>query len=383
MEFASGLSLRSDTGEALTEALAAVESALTSAPDLLFVFATQHHRESIEEVVPEAWKAISAGGSLVGCVAQGVVAGSQELEDVPALSLWGAVLPGVEWEACHLRASRIEEGIAIGGWHAPDDPVGAILIADPYTFPAGPFVAGLEESYPGLPVVGGMAMAGPGPGYGRLIHGAQVHREGAVAVVFAGDLEFRTVVSQGCRPVGNPGVVTAVRDNRVLEISGKPALEFLQDLFDELPPAEQQLVRSGLQLGVVVDEYRTDFGRGDFLVRAVVDADPEEGSLTVGEHLAVGQTVQFQVRDPDSADEDLRMLLSSEPPADGVLLFTCNGRGQRFFGIPHHDSALVGEVLEPAAVAGFFAAGELGPVGGANFLHGYTATVAELRPAGA
>ena len=128
---------------------------------------------------------------------------------------------------------------------------------------------------------------------------------------------------------------------------------------------------------MVVDEHRPEFGRGDFLVRGVLGADPDNGALAVGDHVEVGQTVQFHVRDAAAADEDLRALLAGTDAA-GALLFTCNGRGRAFFGVPDHDAALLDRLLGPLPSAGAFCAGEFGPVGGRNFLHSYTASVALL-----
>ena len=134
-------------------------------------------------------------------------------------------------------------------------------------------------------------------------------------------------------------------------------------------------MRRGLQIGCVVDETRLEFSRGDFLVRGVVGADQRSGAIAVGDTVPVGRTVQFQVRDADSADEDLRDLLTSAE-ADAALLFTCNGRGQRLFGDADHDAGVVESLLGPLPLAGCFCAGELGPVGARNFLHGFTASLA-------
>jgi small ligand-binding sensory domain FIST len=85
--------------------------------------------------------------------------------------------------------------------------------------------------------------------------------------------------------------------------------------------------------------------------------------------------VQFQVRDAESADEDLKEMLAGQRAA-GVLLFTCNGRGTNLFPVDDHDATVIADMLGPVPMAGFFAAGELGPVGGRNFLHGFTASMA-------
>ena len=168
------------------------------------------------------------------------------------------------------------------------------------------------------------------------------------------------MVSQGCRPIGSAFIVTDAEDNVVRELGGKPALERLAEVSDALPDDERLLLSQGLQVGVVVNEHQAEFGRGDFLVRSVLGASKQDGSITVGTSVEVGRTVQFQVRDAIAADEDLRELLS-EVEAKSALLFTCTGRGERLFGTPNHDAELVEELLGPLPVAGAFCAGELGP----------------------
>ena len=134
----------------------------------------------------------------------------------------------------------------------------------------------------------------------------------------------------------------------------------------------------GLHIGRVINEQRLDFGPGDFLIRNVLGADRAAGALAVAGTVELGETVQFQVRDADSADEDLRALLAEAPAAHGALVFTCNGRGTHLFPEPDHDAMVVSESLNGAPVAGMFCAGELGPIGGHNFMHGFTASVVLL-----
>jgi small ligand-binding sensory domain FIST len=198
--------------------------------------------------------------------------------------------------------------------------------------------------------------------------------------VFVDGVTVRTVVSQGCRPIGHPYVVTRGDRNFVEELAGRPALERLRDLARDVDDADRELLRSGLHVGFVVDEHQADFGRGDFIVRNVLGGDDRSGSLAVGDHVHVGQTLQFHVRDAAAADEDLRELLEAHRDAgrrpEGALLFTCNGRGRHLFGVDDHDAAAVAEVLGTIPTAGMFCAGEIGPVGGRNFLHGFTASLA-------
>ena len=191
---------------------------------------------------------------------------------------------------------------------------------------------------------------------------------------------MRTVVSQGCRPIGHTMIVTRAERNIIRELGRRPALEVLREVFDALDPDDQERVQQGLHIGRVINEYQETFHRGDFLVRNVLGAD-DAGGIAVTDVIRVGQTVQFHVRDADSADEDLRTLLENErlsrPSAKiaGALLFSCNGRGTRLFPGPTTTSAVIHRQLGPVPVAGFFAMGELGPVGGQNFVHGFTASV--------
>jgi small ligand-binding sensory domain FIST len=182
-------------------------------------------------------------------------------------------------------------------------------------------------------------------------------------------------------PVGPEMVVTACEGNVIHELASRPALVRIREAIGELGPEERALAARGLLLGIVIDANRPEYERGDFLVRGILGADQETGSITVGETLRVGQAVRLHVRDGESADADLRAVLDRElgtlsvPPA-GALMFTCNGRGRGMFGTPDHDASALEEALSGAPAAGFFCAGEIGPVGARNFLHGFTATVA-------
>ena len=203
-----------------------------------------------------------------------------------------------------------------------------------------------------------------------------VYEQGAVGVRLHGPVKTRTVLSQGCRPIGQPLVITKADRNVIFELGGKRALDQLQELFDQLEPKEQEIVQRGIHVGRVIDEYKNRFDRGDFLVRNVIGADQQTGAIAIGDFVRPGQTIQFHIRDAQSADEDLRHAFAAEKgTARGGLLFTCNGRGSRLFGEPHHDAGVVSRSLGDVPLAGFFAAGELGPVGRKNFLHGFTASV--------
>ena len=375
--FAAAISEHPITATAVGEVVGHVLEQLgEEPPDLALLFVTAPHGGAIEDAAA-AVRATLAPGTLLGCTAESVLAGHREVEGDAAVALWagrtGAVTP------FHLELTPTPDGHTLTGWPSaiPDDTRGLLLIPDPFSFPTDGFLERFGEMRPGLPVVGGMASAARGPGQNRLVIDERTTDRGAVGALLGPGVDVVTVVSQGCRPVGRPFVVTSAERNIVHELAGKPALERLQDLARELPVEDRQLLASGLHLGQVIDESKADFDRGDFLIRNVLGADPDTGAIAVGDVVDVGSTVQFQVRDALSADEDLRGLLADRR-ADAALLFTCNGRGTRLFGEPHHDADVVATSLEEAPVAGMFCAGELGPVGGKNFLHGFTASVVLL-----
>lgn len=264
----------------------------------------------------------------------------------------------------------------------PFEPLALLLLADPFGFPAESVFERLAERWPGMPVIGGMASAGRGPGGNRLVLDERVLLTGAVGAFLGPGVEVETVVSQGCRPVGRPFTVTAAADNVVRELAGQPAMSRLIELAnDELTHEEVDVVnRGGLHVGRVIDERKLDFGRGDFRVLNVLGANRTEGWIAVAEPIALGDTVQFHLRDADSADDDLRAMLTGRS-AESALVFTCNGRGRALFDTADHDALVVDDYLGPLPAAGMFCAGEFGAVGGRNFVHGFTASIALLREA--
>jgi small ligand-binding sensory domain FIST len=233
----------------------------------------------------------------------------------------------------------------------------------------------LAIRHPALQVIGGFASAARGPGGNRLVLDGATLAEGAVGVLLGGAPRIDAVVSQGCRPVGQPFVVTDAAGQDLRELGGRPALERIAELARTLPEEEVALLSRNLHLGLVADEHLSEFRRGDFLVRNVVGATPEDGAIVVGADMQVGQTVQFQLRDARAADEDLTELIAPRHAA-AALLFTCTGRGQRLFGIDDHDAAAIQELLGPIPLAGAFCAGEVGPVGQRSYVHGFTASLA-------
>lgn len=344
--------------------------------DLAVLFCSADHRDSFDEIVATV-RAVLDPARLLGVTASGIIGGAREVEDSPAISLWAAGL-GVEPVPVRMSAVRTETGAAISGLPQADGPEEQtlLLLSDPFTMPVADVLDVLAARDDSPAVIGGQASAAMVPGGNRLALDGEVHRDGAVGVLLPSSL-MRPLVSQGCRPVGSPMIVTKASGERLEELAGQPALTRLQQVASQLDPGERALLAEGVHLGVVVDEHRSSFDRGDFLVRNVAGADRDTGALITGAVTPVGTTVQFHVRDASSADEDLRLALAAGGgKGQAALLFTCNGRGRRLFDAPDHDAELVAGVIHEEAVAGMFCAGEIGPVGDRSFLHGFTASLA-------
>lgn len=370
--FAAAVSVHPDPAAAVGEVAGAVLERTGPGPDVALLFVSGHGDEAVADI-SDAVRRLVGPGVLVGSSAVGVIGGPVEVEDDPAVSLWaGRTGPA---RPVRLEAVGTEEGTAVVGM--PDDAHHGrrtlVMISDPFTFPTDALVGAANEQYPDLTLVGGLASA-TRPGTTRLVLDGKVHGDGAVGVLLPEGLGETTVVSQGCRPVGDPFIVTASEDNLVRELGSRPALERLGAVVDDAGAEDRALMARGLHVGLVIDESAAEFERGDFLIRAVLGADRSSGSLRVGDRVPVGTTLQFHVRDADAADADLRELLTLVD-ADAAVVFTCNGRGTHMFGGPDHDAAMVSAAVGGGAVAGMFCAGEVGPVRGRNHVHGFTASV--------
>ena len=379
---AAGLSTQQDPLEAGVEAASAVARALHgAAPDLAAVFASGNHLVAPEALL-EGIHGVLAPGALVGCGAGGVLGASRELESGTAVAVWGATFGGAgEVRAFHATAQSDGADAWLDGLPELDGASGAIVLCDPYSFPADQALAEFARGAPAVPVLGGIASARTQEGSGALFCGEAVCEQGAVGVALHG-IEMLPCVSQGAAPFGREVTITSAEGNVIHELAGRPALAMVEKIIAELAPRERELIAAGLLIGIVIDSGKPEYEQGDFLVRGVLGADRDSGSLVVGAAVHEGQVVRLQARDARSADADLRRALKlhsealdGKAPA-GALLFSCNGRGRAMFGTADHDAAIVDRELHGAPAAGFFAAGEIGPVGGRSFLHGFTATVA-------
>jgi small ligand-binding sensory domain FIST len=387
MRWASTLSRQTGIAAAFGEAAGAIEQQLEgNAPDLLLVFASPDHAAGCERLVDLVGQRFPRA-LLAGCTGSGVIGGAHEAESGSALSLTAAVLPGVA-----LSGFGVDPGspphTGAPAWRARV-PAGAqpkfLLLADPFTVDVVALVQALDRAYPGAPKVGGLASGAGRGAENRLLLGTEVHRRGAVGVALSGDVEVDTLVAQGCRPIGKPMLVTRCQDNVLQELDWNPPLAVIAELYRSLDARDRELVQHSLFLGLELRSQKVEHAPGELLVRNIIGGDEGSGALVVGAELRPMTVAQFVVRDPHSAEEELRRMLARRRGAAarpaGALLFSCVGRGEGLFGHPDHDTGLFEEQLGPAPLGGFFCNGEIGPVGGTTFVHGYTSAFAMFREA--
>jgi small ligand-binding sensory domain FIST len=253
---------------------------------------------------------------------------------------------------------------------------------DPFTTDAPALIAALEQAYPGSPIMGGLATGAYGLQRTFVFTGERIAANGAIVIALGGAVGLRPVVSQGCEPIGQPWTITDASGHLVKGIGGRPAYEVLLETVRELDPERRERVNRNLLVGLAMDEYRDEFKRGDFLIRNLMGVDPSSGAIAVAAEVEVGKTLQFQIRDAQAADAELRQMLGAETggTAGAALLFACNGRGMGLFGAADHDAHTVRELLGPLPLAGLFCNGEIGPVGARTYLHGFTASLALIAP---
>ena len=359
-------------------------------PDLLVAFVSADHAPEFERL-GELLRNEFDKAFLFGCCASGVIGGGREIEDRPALSLTGAVLPGVRMKGVHLDAAQVppvyaETRIWEDAMHltAIQQPV-FMLLADPFSFETEAFVRGLDRVYPGSAKIGGLASGARQVGGTMLYLGDQMYRSGAITLALTGNIQVDTVVAQGCRPIGDPMFVTAAHENLIREIDGHVPRDVLADLYERLPPLDRELLSHSLFLGMAMRNDVSQYVPGDFLIRNILGMDPQSGALWVSTHVPDNSVIQFHLRDAATSAFDLERSLTAYrasplfAPASGALLFSCTGRGVGLYGQEDHDSNAFRRLIADVPVGGCFCNGEIGPVLHTTYLHGYTSAFAMFR----
>ncbi len=386
MRFASSITDESEAGAAVERLIEPIDRRVTpGSADLVLLFSTLDHSERMPFVLTRLGEAFPHA-AIMGCTACGTIGVDREIEAPPSMALLVGTLPDVRIRPFHITGSDLDRADDLPAWErlvgvSPESNPKFLVWADPFAIDVMAFLDRINQWFPGAPVLGGVASAGRRRGETMLFVEGEIVDEGVCGVALTGDLVFEPVVSQGCRPIGTPFVVTGGEKNIIRELGGHAPLTRLHDVLESLPPADMELARKSLFLGRVINEYKDRFTRGDFLIHNITGADRESGAFAIAGPVHVDTTVQFHVRDGASADEDIRAALLPHLDSDveALILFGCNGRGSQMWPEPNHDITVVREVLGDVPIAGMFCAGEFGPVGGKNFIHGFTASMALLK----
>lgn len=385
-KYAAAVCQSSDVSLAVTQCCMLVnrqfaQSAPDLVPDLVLAFVAGYSPDTFANAMQRISE-LTNGRIVMGVTCQSLVAGDQELEDTQGISIWSACWPNAVMTPMALKfESRDGQssfcGLSTEQWQSDDV---LIMFSEAYSFPSDAMLEHLDTLAPGLRVFGGVSDSGLSASDSRLMLNGTVYDSGAVAVRISG-VAVQTVVSQGCRPIGDAMIVTDAQRNVIGTLGGQPAFEIIKKIYATLPTQDKARVERGLHLGIAMSELKDEHKYGDFLIRNVIDIDEQSHCITISDYVRKGRTVKFHIRDQFSASAELRSMLEATAKSNAslpsaALIFTCNGRGSHLFEHPHHDAALVREIIGDVPTAGFFAAGEFGYVGRSNFLHGFTASIA-------
>lgn len=412
MKWVSALSTRPSLEAAVDEVVQQAQQSLGSTADLALIFISATFASEYPRLLPLLSERLSAP-HLIGCGGSGIIGREHqgniaEVEDTPALSLTLAHLPGVKIHTFHVEAEDLpdldsspNDWVDLIGVDMVDQPQ-FIILADSLTAKVNDLLQGLDYAYPGCVKIGGLTSATGGISGGGLFCDRQLYREGTVGVALSGNLVIETIVAQGCRPIGQPYRVAEAEKNILLKLEKQvdqtsrygsaeamSPLEALQELIEDLSESDQKLAQHSLFVGIVRNEFKLDLEPGDFLIRNLIGVDPRVGAIAIGDRVRPGQRIQFHLRDAQTSAEDLEALLQRHqkdsqtyPSAPtGALLFSCLGRGEGLYGEPNFDSQLFSRYFADISLSGFFCYGEIGPIGDATFLHGYTSAFGIFRPA--
>lgn len=390
MKWASALARHSTLEVAFKNAAEQIKEDLNNeSPDLLLCFISPAFAEYYKEVPGLAKKYLNPA-AFAGCSAGGIIGGGVELEREPALVLSAAMLPDVKISKFHIEDKNLPDGDAAQDlWEdlvsvkGSEDPH-FILLPDPFSFRIDILAQGLDYAFPRSVKIGGLASGAHNPGKNALFEGENVYKTGVVGLALSGNIAVDSIVAQGCRPVGPTFRVTDCQNNVLLALDGKPAVHALYGVLEKMSEKDQKLAKYSLFLGVVMDEFKDSFSHGDFLIRNILGLEPNSGALIVGELLRNERTVQFHLRDAETSSDDLRAMLKQykekcDCKPEGALLFSCLGRGEHLYGVANHDSDCFKDYIGAIPLAGFFCNGEIGPIGGTTFLHGYTSSFGLFR----
>lgn len=412
MQWINALSIRPSLEAAVTEVVDKVKKSLSQPPDLGILFISSAYASDYPRLIPLILEKLSLP-ILIGCSGGGVIGMKNptqiiEVESRPALSLTVASLPGVDVKTFYFTSETLPDlDSSPDVWNelvgvSPQQQPQFILLCDPLFPEINDLLAGLDFAYPGSVKIGGLASTGVMNTQSALFHYTSkhsdigLHYQGAVGLALSGKIIVESIVAQGCRPIGQPYQIRQGKHNVIMQLEelediaqpsvSRPPLEFLKELIQTLNKNERQLAQHSLFIGVVGDEFKHNLQPGDFLIRNLVGVDPRIGAIAIGDHVRPGQRIQFHLRDAKTSADDLELLFETyitsgnlDKKNQGALMFSCLGRGEALYKQPNFDSGLFRDYFPKLSLGGFFCNGEIGPVGGQTFLHGYTSVFALFR----
>lgn len=410
MQWFNALSTRPSLEAAVTEVVDKINQSFNGSPDLGIVFISSSYASDYPRLVPLILEKLPLP-LLIGCGGGGIIGMASpeeviEVEDDLALSLTVAQLPEVAIQPFSFFGEQLPDlDSSPQRWtELMNVPVEQnpqfILLCDPFTSGINDLLEGLDYAYPNSAKIGGLASGGPTERQAALFyydqnnpHYPTLQREGTIGVALSGNIIVETIVAQGCRPIGEPYQVTEVERNIIIALGdrnkdgvSRPPLDLLRELIETLGEEDRALVQTSLFIGIARDEFKQHLKPGDFLIRNLLGVDPRQGAIAVGDRLRPGQRIQFHLRDAATSALDLTLLLESYHQEQasggnpmGALMFTCLGRGKALYGQNNFDSELFRQYIKDIPVSGFFCNGEIGPVGGRTFIHGYTSAFALFR----
>ena len=381
MEFISRLADTVEKDKIVDELLAGVQGSF----DLGVLFITPFAPYDAKSVYQEIAARVGIR-NFICCTCAGIIGNQHEIEGLPSAALMLARLPEVSIKLFYLDQNQLDELQKPEDIYKfleifPNEKPNFLVLPDPFLIDANQFLDKINRAYPKCSVVGGLASGGSQERENVLIVNNEMYEEGLAGVVLTGDIVIETVVSQGCRPVGNTFIITKAHENIIEELAGRPFYNVIKEVLEKATPRDRVLAQEAVFVGIAMNEYNHKFKRGDFLIRGVMGIDAQTGAGAVADYVHVGQTVQFHLRDAQTAKEDLSELLGNHKELfdqhrlKGAFVFSCNGRGENLFQVKDHDIKMIQKNIGPVPAVGFFCAGEIGPVGGVNFLHGFTSSI--------
>ena len=364
------------------------DTADTNGYDLGFLFISSALNQDAIQELTQKIRQITKVKYLLACSCWGIIGPYREIEQQAAASIILIQLPGVKVNPFYFDQDRLTQLNKSEDWYDfldvyPNEKPVFFVLPDPFLVDINQFLDGINKAYLQCPVLGGLASGGAQSKENTLILNEKTYDEGLIGVYLTGNIQVDSIVSQGCRPLGKSYIVTKADRNIIYELAGRPLYEVLLETIEKSSAEDQKLAQEAILVGIAMNEYKHELKRGDFLIRMLIGIDEKSGAAAISDYIHVGQTIQFHVRDSVSSTEDLNELLlqhtaktGANAHAQAALIFSCNGRGKNLFKEKDHDITIIKKHVGAIPMAGFFCAGEIGPVGGRNFIHGFTSSIA-------